>query len=399
MFPAKGHTLREPSRPRQNFEDVASEVGLRFAYLPLPYLAAEVEGAFLPTAVQSGSPAKIYALRGHGLLQLPTPGVTPFMLFGMSGLFTTGKALGNEGDPGFHFGGGAKLPLGPKVLFRVDVRDTVILTSQNDARHYPELLLGLGVGFGGTPPAPPPKAPLPPLDSDGDGVADPLDGCPAQAAATPTGCPPPDSDSDGVIDEQDQCPTVPSTEPNGCPNPDPDKDGVNAEQDKCPLQAGVAPDGCPDLDVDKDGVALPADQCPDAPETANGFQDDDGCPDELPAKLKQFTGVIQGIEFDFGKSTIRKASFATLDGAAAVLVEFNALRVRVTGHTDNVGAREANVTRSTERANAVKAYLVSKGVAAERIEAVGAGPDKPLTDNKSEGARQKNRRIEFEIIK
>ena len=87
----------------------------------------------------------------------------------------------------------------------------------------------------------------------------------------------------------------------------------------------------------------------------------------------------------------------TLDEAAGVLVEFPSLKVVISGHTDDVGDKNKNIDLSKARADSVKAYLVGKGVAAERVETRGAGPNEPIADNKSTAGRQKNRRIEFAL--
>ena len=130
---------------------------------------------------------------------------------------------------------------------------------------------------------------------------------------------------------------------NGCPAAkDSDGDGVLDGDDKCPEQAGVAPDGCPDPDPDKDGVVAPDDKCPDVAETVNGFEDEDGCPDEVPQAVQKFSGVIGGIEFDLGKATIRAKSKPVLDEAVTVLEDYPALRIEVSGHTDNQGDPDKN---------------------------------------------------------
>jgi len=152
------------------------------------------------------------------------------------------------------------------------------------------------------------------------------------------------------------------------------------------------------LDPDKDSVPLPDDKCPDALETKNGFQDDDGCPDELPATVAKFTGAIGGINFAPGKATLTKDSSKALDGAVTVLTEFPALRLEIVGHTDDAGARETNVKLSGERAEAVKAYLTGKGIEAARLTTRGAGPDEPVADNKTKAGQAKNRRIEFKLL-
>jgi len=211
----------------------------------------------------------------------------------------------------------------------------------------------------------------------------------------PTGCAPTDADGDSVADTTDQCVNEPGVAPTGCP--DRDGDGVLDREDQCPTVAGVAPLGCPG-DSDQDGIADPDDKCPAQPETMNGFEDTDGCPDELPEAVKKFTGVIAGIEFDLSKSTIRASSTTVLEQAAKLLQEYPALRVEIAGHTDDTGARDYNLALSLERANAVKSFLVSQGVSAERISTRGAGPDEPLVAEKSTSARQKNRRIEFHVV-
>jgi outer membrane protein OmpA-like peptidoglycan-associated protein len=108
--------------------------------------------------------------------------------------------------------------------------------------------------------------------------------------------------------------------------------------------------------------------------------------------------VIAGIEFDFGKSTIRPGSRPLLDEAAKILNDYPDLQVEIAGHTDNVGAEETNIALSEKRAESVKSYLVSKGVAEERIKTRGAGPSEPLESNDTPEGRQKNRRIEFKLL-
>jgi hypothetical protein len=70
----------------------------------------------------------------------------------------------------------------------------------------------------------------------------------------------------------------------------------------------------------------------------------------------------------------------------------------ISGHTDSDGTRDHNLDLSKRRAESVKAYFGSKGIAADRIETRGAGPDEPLADNKTKAGKQKNRRIEFKLI-
>jgi len=103
--------------------------------------------------------------------------------------------------------------------------------------------------------------------------------------------------------------------------------------------------------------------------------------------------------FDVNRATIKPESYALLDQVAGVLVENTKLsRVRVEGHTDARGSAAANRKLSTLRAQSVVAYLVGQGVAVERLEAVGFGPDRPLDPGRSPAAHDLNRRVEFVIV-
>lgn len=400
IFPPKDHSLRDANfqKPYQDYQDVALELGLRGGLFPIPYLGVEGEAAIMPTKTeQRGNSANLYALRAHLVGQIPTRYVTPFLVIGGGALYTDSEELGKDSDRAFHFGIGAKVPLSNHLHLRLDVRDTISDKQESpNTQHWPEILLGLGFGFGGSKDeAPPPQVPV---DSDGDGLADDVDQCPQEPANTPDGCPIPDSDGDGVLDPNDDCPNEAGTLPNGCPDLDSDGDGIPVPTDKCPDQKGVAPDGCPNLDEDGDGIPVPTDKCPTEPETVNGYQDADGCPDEVPESVKRFTGVIKGIQFDTGRAVINARSFALLDEAVQVLSDNASLRLAITGHTDSVGSQEKNITLSQQRADAVKAYFVEKGLDASRFETRGAGPDEPIADNKTAAGRQENRRIEFKIL-
>ena len=162
-------------------------------------------------------------------------------------------------------------------------------------------------------------------------------------------------------------------------------------------------------DDDNDGVANKFDKCPNTPA---GIQvDGAGCP--LP-ELKNETKVIEKIvvteedkkvvdeaiknlEFDLGKSTIRTPSYPSLNRVASLLIEKN-FSLKLAGHTDNTGSMNTNMRLSKERAEAIKAYLVSKGANASRIEAVGYGPTQPIAQNTTAEGRQQNRRVEFTLF-
>ena len=153
-----------------------------------------------------------------------------------------------------------------------------------------------------------------------------------------------------------------------------------------------------DKDTDGDGILDKDDKCPNEPETFNGYQDSDGCPDEVPEAVKKFTGVIEGIHFKTGSAAITQDSHRVLDKAIQVLVDYPDVKLEIGGHTDNVGKEEFNKELSQKRAESVREYMVSKGIAGDRLTAVGYGMDKPITSNKTKADKAKNRRTEFTLI-
>ncbi|WP_422802336.1 OmpA family protein [Telluria beijingensis] len=104
------------------------------------------------------------------------------------------------------------------------------------------------------------------------------------------------------------------------------------------------------------------------------------------------------IEFESGKATLTPAGTEVLDGMAAALKQLNGVKVEVIGHTDNAGSRAGNLSLSQARAEAVKAYVVSQGIAEESIAVSGEGPDRPVADNRTPEGKARNRRIEFKVI-
>ena len=238
-------------------------------------------------------------------------------------------------------------------------------------------------------------------DTDGDGINDEEDKCPGQAGTSKyNGCPIPDTDGDGINDEQDKCPNQAGTAKyNGCPIPDTDGDGINDEQDKCPNEAGTAKyDGCPVPDRDKDGINDELDKCPDVAGTAAN----NGCPEEKPEVSDKISRVVntnaQNISFTGTTTTITTKSNASLNNLVKILNENPDLKVRIEGHTDNAGNDDANMTLSANRADAVKTYLVSKGISEDRITTEGFGETTPIADNNTAAGRTKNRRVEIKVM-
>jgi len=158
-------------------------------------------------------------------------------------------------------------------------------------------------------------------------------------------------------------------------------------------------------DADGDGVSDYFDKCPGT--AAKEKVDGSGCPlpkseviKEEPKVTEEDRRIVkeafQNLEFDFGKTTIRAESYSALDKVADLLVNKN-FSLKLAGHTDNVGSESANTKLSKDRAEALKAYLVSKGANPSRIEATGYGETQPIASNKTAEGRQKNRRVEFTL--
>ncbi len=234
-----------------------------------------------------------------------------------------------------------------------------------------------------------------PLDRDGDGVADYVDKCPdVKGLAALQGCP--DADGDGVADEQDKCPGTPAgvkVDAAGCPL-DADADGVADYLDKCPdTPAGVKVDasGCP-LDRDGDGVPDYQDKCPDTP----GPAANKGCPEMKAEAKKVLQEATKFIQFEFNKARLLPVSNKRLDQIVAVLNEYPDYSLSISGHTDNVGNEAYNLRLSYDRAAAVRAYLLAKGIPAARIEARGYGKLKPIAENKTKAGQARNRRVEMD---
>ncbi len=268
-------------------------------------------------------------------------------------------------------------------------------------------LAGISVKFGGA-------------DTDGDGVYDKDDACPEVAGLEAfNGCP--DSDGDGIEDSKDDCPNAAgSKEMNGCPDsdgdgiadkddacpneaglaalagcPDADGDGVADKDDECPNEAGPAENkGCPWPDADGDGVIDKDDLCPQLPGTiANS-----GCPEVTEAVRKTLNDYAKTILFDTGKATIKFESGEILNNIAAILKEYPYASFNVEGHTDSVGGEALNQKLSEERAQSVVDYLSENGIEGGRLKAAGYGESQPLMPNTTRKGRDRNRRVEINLI-
>ena len=280
-------------------------------------------------------------------------------------------------------------------------------------------------------------------DADHDGILDDRDKCPLEPEDKDgfedlDGCPDPDNDKDGVLDVSDGAPDATGfgacrndpedkdlfQDEDGCPDPDNDQDGIldvadgaidstgfgacrNAPEDKDLFQDE---DGCPDPDNDLDSVLDLVDgekdatgygKCRNDPETVNEWQDEDGCPDIKPQAVLTETGIqiLDKVYFDFNKATIQQRSYPLLDEVVRILTENAQVNlIRVEGHTDNIGDRAYNAGLSDRRAKSILKYLVSKGIDPKRLIAKGYGFDFPIDSNATQEGRDRNRRVEFNIL-
>lgn len=348
--------------PSSTSPENAVTFGLRLGYRVLPGFRLEGELALMPTSSRGGD-ADLFVVgwRGHAVFQVLDGSIAPFVLLGVGGssLSSEKNAVLHEDTDFVPEGGiGARIKVAGNWGVRLDGR--ILLppsTSGSGVTVDWEILGGIYATFSA-----PAKKPAPA-------------GVPAPPPAAVAPAPMKDSDGDGIPDQDDKCPDEAE-----------DRDGF---QDA---------DGCPDPDNDGDGILDKDDRCPNEPETKNGFQDDDGCPDEVPSAVKRFTGRIAGVTFALGSVTIDESSDWVLDAAARVLKNNPTVKLEIAGHTDDTGTQDKNTKLSQARADAVKAYLVAKGVEAERLTAVGYGPDRPVDSGKTPQARARNRRVEFKIL-
>lgn len=104
--------------------------------------------------------------------------------------------------------------------------------------------------------------------------------------------------------------------------------------------------------------------------------------------------VLEGVQFDSGRATLRPGSHSKLDRVVEFMKYKKSARIAIAGHTDNVGSPRRNKALSLRRAQACRRYLVSRGIAARRVKAVGYGQERPIASNDTAEGRQQNRRIE-----
>ncbi len=294
-------------------------------------------------------------------------------------------------------------------------------------------------------------------DADKDHIQDKEDFCPNDSGSIELkGCP--DKDGDKVSDLTDSCPDIAGLpELKGCP--DKDGDGMPDKNDRCPEKFGPASNnGCPETKlnlIDSTGVTLKtAIQNTDGSfsfadsliseekskfklegEKTDGIRDvnimilgvakkaikdsvtnifqfaqiakltpDKVLPEEdvlIKLDTKQaeiLKKAFNNLEFSSAKDVIKPSSFESLDELFDLLYMNIGWKLKISGHTDNQGNVVTNLKLSEKRAEAVRQYLITKGISQNRFKVEWFGATKPIADNKTEEGRQKNRRVEMMII-
>ena len=225
-------------------------------------------------------------------------------------------------------------------------------------------------------------------DTDGDGIPDTKDRCPEEAGSEELqGCP--DADGDGVSDIDDACPNkAGNAEMNGCP--DSDGDGVADNVDRCPeVEGDEANAGCPWADSDGDGVPDKDDSCPDVA----GTIENSGCPAD-PTDLINFSNNGDNrILFKASSSKLDAGDKKILDKLVGLLGEYETASIIIEGHASSDGSKSYNQKLSEQRAASVKAYLLEKGIANDRLSTIGYGESKPIGNNSTAKGRADNRRV------
>ncbi len=335
-------------------------VGGRLGATVMPWMSLEGTFGYSRTMTEF-EPIRVADMTHIGLDVL----VSPYSLDRLSPYATLGFAqVGYRSDAiddafqgihlvstGWEFGGGLRFRLGEnektRTAVRLDARDVINPRTQrypdvDDDHHNLIVSAGIEISFDVLF-----RAPSAPLDTDGDGVADPTDACP-----------------------------------------------------KTPFGAHVDDTGCP-IDSDQDGIADGLDLCADTMRDVP--VDASGCPiirTDMERELLN-TGVIRRtIRFATGSSRIDWESFSVLDGIGRTLTHWPELRIEIGGHTDSEGSEERNQEISESRARAVFDYLLRRfpEIASERLTARGYGEAEPIDTNETPEGRSRNRRVEFTLL-
>jgi outer membrane protein OmpA-like peptidoglycan-associated protein len=349
-------------------------------------------------------------------------GLTPMVMLRGEGLVNFNRATSDTGTPpmpkkvnftNFGLNVGVSVMLGSKPI--PDSDHDGVLNNRDRCADTPD---GAQVDSSGCP-----------ADNDSDGVANGVDRCPNTAVGATvdaSGCPR-DTDNDNIADGVDKCPDTPEgvlVDASGCPK-DSDGDSIADGLDRCsdtPKGATVDALGCPG-DEDSDSVLDGLDRCPRTPigATVNASgcaagQAQNRAPAPAPTAPSQpsaapprpasprtldlpggggGTRVLEGVTFESGSARLQPGSYVELDSLAKVLLANSNMKVEIAGHTDNAGIPADNMRLSSLRAEAVRNYLVAKGVPFQQMVARGYGASMPRTQDTTPRGRAANRRVEI----
>ncbi|MBT8421616.1 MAG: OmpA family protein [Gammaproteobacteria bacterium] len=259
----------------------------------------------------------------------------PYFLLGLGGVDSDITGVDDEFNLYYDLGVGAFIPV---FNDNARLRGEIVRRAEDDDWNSKDYLLHLGIGF--------------PFGKKA---------APVVAAAAVVAAPS-DSDGDGVIDERDRCPNTPAG-------------------------ASVDANGC-ELDSDGDGVVDSKDQCPGTP--AGTEVDEVGCAAVTVINL-------EGVNFSSNSADLLDGAEERLDEQAAKLAANPDITIEVAGHTDSDGDAGYNQTLSKRRADTVRAYLIGKGVGADRITSAGYGESEPVAPNDTAVGKASNRRVELRI--
>jgi outer membrane protein OmpA-like peptidoglycan-associated protein len=236
------------------------------------------------------------------------------------------------------------------------------------------------------------------------------------------GCP--DYDGDLVPDHRDACPEVPGEEAyHGCKEGYPSLDPENREKYKIVVPEKQVYKDANEKIVRKTTTTTTTTQAPSTQQSSStirrsttttsstsngqrstssvstGTRTSSSSSSSVSSEVRGvFDEALTGIKFNSSKATLKKSSYATLNKVVRILSINKDLNVSINGHTDSTGDPVKNKSLSLARANSVKKFLMSRGIAENRLKTIGHGIEKPIADNSTPQGRELNRRVEFVVI-